>query len=223
MRYSLTLIFIICLSYSCLAFPYKVKWHKQSEIQYFYYSEPAMKDLRFFIKDKLKNNKNTAITRFQSKHVSGMLFEDGTKGHSNKKDAVLFNNTIIDMTKEIDSKKLPFDDKRRKDIIKRKQIGGFAEIQLLKGKEDQTYYISEDFKYLKIEEKYTINAVLKLINNNGIVIFFDFIEPGFKTEKYYEISHEDSMGVENIEMVLIEKEEQGRYNVANYSSWSIWN
>ena len=218
MRYSLTLFFIICLAHSCLAFPYKVKWHKQSEINFYYYSEPAMKDLRFIIKDKLKNKKNTAITRFQARKLSGLIFSDGVKVENNKKDSVLFDKNIIDITDLKNAKNIPFDDKKRNEMIKKNKIGGFAEIQFLSGKDEKIFFISENLKYLKVEEKYTIKAALKLISTKGKVVFFDFVEPGFKTEKYYDISREENMGIENIEMVLIEKEEQGKYNVTNYSS-----
>jgi len=221
MRYSLILFLILYLTHSGLAFPYKVKWHKQSEINFYYYSENALKDLRFFIQNKLKSKK-IGITRFQKKEIEGIKFKDGNAKKCPKKNGDLFDKSLIDLTNLKNSKEIPYNESLRKIIMSQKSIKGFAEIQLINGKENCIYYISENFKYIKLKINFIIDAIVKLIDKNGKVIFFDEINPGYTLIKYFEIDKEDSIGIDCIELVLIEKEGEAVYNNSEYISWSVW-
>ena len=118
-RFLVVLLFFLDLS-TLFSFPYKINWYLKSEVEIHYYPEKAWRDFNFFLDSHFGINKKVGVILFQIDNPKTYYkFLDGTFETKITSEVTFFSERFIDLRSLKKPRRIPFDDKRRKEILKK--------------------------------------------------------------------------------------------------------
>ncbi|MDD2714662.1 MAG: hypothetical protein PHW04_02080 [Candidatus Wallbacteria bacterium] len=214
---------IMLLATSAWCFPYQnAEWRLYGKMIRYCYPQEALTDLTYFITTQNPGVKRLGLTKFNRQSPKGVVFLDGTIEAGITGEIVFSSSEILDLTSLDSAHDIPHDKKRRAETIQKYRLDGFVELELSEAGEITQEYLWFGTNYRYISIKKYLKCILKIYDQKGEIVFFDFVDPGYQKDLYYEVKETSSFDSQMLNYVQLESKESYFSDKSRDSDKSIW-